>query len=62
MGLRRRLGIYVGYDFPSIVKYLEPITRDVFIACFVYSHFNESIFPTLRREKEKQLVKGIIME
>ena len=41
MGLQRRLGIYVGYDSPSIIKYLEPSTRDLFTARFVNSHFDE---------------------
>ncbi|KAM0957722.1 hypothetical protein ACFX2A_026343 [Malus domestica] len=26
MGHQRKLGIYVGYDSPSIVRYLEPLT------------------------------------
>ena len=60
MGPHRRLGIYVGYDSPSMVKYLEVMTRNVLMACFVNCHFDESNFPTLRGEKEKQLVKEII--
>ena len=60
MDLRRRLGKYVGYVSPSIIKYLEPMIRDVFIACFVNCHFDESIFPTLGEEKEKQLLKEIM--
>ena len=41
----QRLEIYVGFYSPSIIRYLEPLTRDVFIARFagchlmrVYSH------------------------
>ena len=30
MSPQRRLGIYVGYDSPSIIRYLEPSTGDVF--------------------------------
>ena len=30
MGPQRRLGIYVGFDSPSIIRYLEPLTRDLF--------------------------------
>ena len=26
MGLQCRLGIYIGFDSPSIIKYLEPLT------------------------------------
>ena len=26
MGTQRRLGIYVGFDSPSIIRYLEPLT------------------------------------
>ena len=34
MGSQHRLGIYVGFDSPSIIRYLEPSTNDVFKACF----------------------------
>jgi hypothetical protein len=30
MGPHKKLGIYVGYLSPSIIKYLEPLTRDLF--------------------------------
>ena len=58
MGPQKRLGIYVGYESPSIIKYLEPLIRDLFMARFVDCHFDELIFPTLRREN-KQLEKDI---
>ena len=45
-GPQRCLGIYVGYDSPLIIKYLEPSTSDLFIARFADSHFDESVFPT----------------
>ncbi|KAL1195003.1 Retrovirus-related Pol polyprotein from transposon RE2 [Cardamine amara subsp. amara] len=32
MGPQRRMGIYVGYDSPTIIKYLEPTTGDLFKA------------------------------
>ena len=51
MGPQRRLGIYVGYDSPSIIRYLEPSTGDVFTAHFANYHFNESLFPPLGGEK-----------
>jgi len=58
MGPERRLGIYVGYESPSIIKYLEPLTGDLFTARFADCHFDESIFPTLGGEN-KQLEKEI---
>ncbi|KAL0337645.1 UNVERIFIED_CONTAM: Retrovirus-related Pol polyprotein from transposon TNT 1-94 [Sesamum calycinum] len=32
MGPQRRLGIYIGFEYPSIIKYLEPMTDDQFTA------------------------------
>ncbi|KAK7302565.1 hypothetical protein RJT34_13457 [Clitoria ternatea] len=58
MGPQRRLGIYVGYESPSIIKYLEPLTGDLFTARFADCHFDESIFPPLGGEN-KQLDKRI---
>ncbi|KAD5960320.1 hypothetical protein E3N88_11792 [Mikania micrantha] len=54
MGPQRRLGIYVGYVTPSIIRYLEPLTVDVFTARFADCHFNEAIFPALGGENKKQ--------
>ena len=34
LGPQRRLGIYVGFSSPSIITYFEPVTGDVFTACF----------------------------
>ena len=51
MGPQQRLGIYVGFDFLSIIRYLEPLTYDVFTTRFTDCHFNESVFPSLEREK-----------
>ena len=42
-----RLRIYVGYESPSIIRYLEPRTCDVFMARFADCHFNEAIFSAL---------------
>ena len=47
MGPQRRLEIYIGFNSPAIIKYIEPLTRDVFTTCFVDCHFNESVFPPL---------------
>ena len=51
MGPQQRLGIYVGFDSSSIIRYLEPLTDDVFKVCFTDCHFNESVFPSLGIEK-----------
>ena len=45
------LGIYVGFDSPSIKRYLEPLIGDVFTAHFADCHFNESVFLPLGGEK-----------
>ena len=58
MGPQRRLVIYVGYESPSIIKYLEPSTGDVFTARFIDCRFDKSVFPTLGGEN-KQLVKEL---
>ncbi|KAD6794515.1 hypothetical protein E3N88_05411 [Mikania micrantha] len=58
MGPQRRLGIYVGYESPSIIKYLEPSTGDLFKARFGDCHFDETTFPTLGGDK-KQLDNNI---
>jgi len=50
MGPQRRLGIYVGFDSPSIIRYLEPLTGDAFKARFDDCVFNESLFPALGNE------------
>ena len=51
MSLQQRFGIYVGFDYLSIIRYLEPLKRDVFTARFVDCHFNESVFLPLSGEK-----------
>ena len=51
LGPQRRLGIYVGYDSPTIVRYLEPSTDDLFIARFADCHFDETVFPLLGGDK-----------
>ena len=51
MGPQRRIWIYVGLDSPSIIKYLEPMTGDVFRARFADCHFNKTVFPQLGEEK-----------
>ncbi|GJY35737.1 hypothetical protein Tco_0421115 [Tanacetum coccineum] len=51
-GPQRRLGIYVGYETSSIIRYVEPLTGDVFKAHFADCHFNKAIFPPLGGEKK----------
>ena len=51
MGIQCRLRIYVGFDSPSIIRYLEPLTGDVFRSRFTDCHFNETVFPPLGGEK-----------
>jgi hypothetical protein len=45
MGPHRKLGIYVGYRSPSIIKYLEPLTEDLLSARYTNCIFNEDHFP-----------------
>ncbi|KAM1890817.1 hypothetical protein ACFX14_034164 [Malus domestica] len=47
MGPQRRLGIYVGFDSPSIIRYLELLTGDIFTARFADCHFDKTVFPSL---------------
>ena len=51
MGPQRKMGIYVGYDLPLIVRYLEPLTRDLFTLRFADCHFDETIFMSLGGDK-----------
>ena len=51
MGPQRKIGIYVGYDSPSIVRYLEPLIGDFFTARFADCHFDEIVFPSLGEDK-----------
>ena len=64
MGPQRRLGVYIGFDSPSIIKYLEPKTGDLFTARFADCQFDETVFPALggdktKFEKEKQEICGM---
>ena len=53
MGPQRRLGVYVGFESPSILKYLEPLTGELLKARFVDCQFVETIFLALGRDKSK---------
>lgn len=39
------ISIYVGFDSPFNIRYLEPLTGDIFSAQYADCHFGESIFP-----------------
>ena len=58
MGPHRRLVIYIGFESPSIIKYLEPSTGDIFTTRFSDCHFDESNFTTIGGEN-KQLNREI---
>jgi hypothetical protein len=47
MGPHRRIGIYMGFQSSSILKYLEPLTGDLFTTRFGDCIFNEDYFPIL---------------
>ena len=46
-GPQKRRGIYVGYESPSIIRYLEPLTGDLFTARHADCDFDETVFPSL---------------
>ncbi|GJS65525.1 hypothetical protein Tco_0680089 [Tanacetum coccineum] len=54
MSPQRRLGIYVGYETSSIIRYIEPFTGDLFTTRFVDCHFDEAVFPELGGVKKNQ--------
>ena len=51
LGPQCRLGIYVGFQSPSIINYIEPLIGEVFTAQFADCHFNEDVFPSLGGRK-----------
>jgi hypothetical protein len=50
MAPHRKMDIYVGYHSPSITKYVNPLTGDLFTARYATCIFNEDYFPALRGE------------
>ena len=46
-----KMRIYVGFDSPPIIRYLEPLTGDMFTARFADCHFDETVFLSLGGEK-----------
>ena len=53
MGPQRKLGIYVSFDSLSIIRYLEPMTGDIFKARFADCNFDETTFSLLGGEKSE---------
>jgi hypothetical protein len=47
IGAHRQLGVYVGFDSPSIIRYLDPSTGNLYKARFFNCRFIETKFPTL---------------
>jgi hypothetical protein len=54
MGSHRRMGIYVEYQSPSIIKYLESLTGDLFTARYADCIFYEDHFSALVGETKYQ--------
>ncbi|KAK9132238.1 hypothetical protein Scep_011766 [Stephania cephalantha] len=52
MSPQQKLKIYVGFNSLSIIKYLEPLTGDLFTAHFADCHFDEAVFPPLGGDKK----------
>ena len=61
MDPQRRLGIYVGYNSLSIIRFLKSLMDDIFIIRFADCHFDETQFPSLgtpkasKEEKQKNV-------
>jgi hypothetical protein len=52
MGPHRRMEIYVRFQSPFILKYLEPLTGDLFMAWFADCIFNEDQFLALGEDNK----------
>ena len=59
MGPHRKLGIYVGYETPSIIKYLEPITGDLHMTQYTDCVFDEDHFPALGGDRHLEECREI---
>ena len=59
MGPHQKLGIYVGYETPSIIKYLEPMTGDLHTARHADCVFDEDHFPALGGERHPEECREI---
>ena len=52
LGATRMLGIYIGFQSASIIRYLDPATGESFVAHISKCKFDESTFPKLGVEKD----------
>ncbi|CAM6105430.1 unnamed protein product [Calypogeia fissa] len=53
MGPQRQKGIYIDFDSRSIIRFLEPITADVFKSRFQDCDFFEDAFPRLSTDNQQ---------
>ena len=51
MAPQRRFGIYIGYSSLSIIRFLEPLTSDLFTVRFANCHFDNANFSSLGTPK-----------
>lgn len=56
MGPQQQPGIYVRFDSPSVIRYLELTIGDIFKARFLDYHFDKNIFPTLSKPDTHHLL------
>ena len=54
LGATRMLGIYIGFQSASIIRYLDPATGESFVAHISRCKFDESIFPKLGVDKDNR--------
>jgi hypothetical protein len=47
IGAHRQEGVYIGFDSPSIIRYLDPLTRTLYKARFANCRFIETTFPPI---------------
>jgi hypothetical protein len=52
MGPLQKIGIYVGYESASIIRHLDPMTRELHTARFADYIFDKDNFPSLGGAKE----------
>jgi len=60
MGTHRTLGIYVGYETPSIIKYLEPMTGDLHTAWYANCVLDEDYFLALGGDRHPEECQKIV--
>ena len=55
----RKLGVFVGYETPSIIKYLVPMTRDLHTIQYADCVFDEDHFPALGGDRHLEQCREI---